>query len=120
MNEPQAVAPETNEEVTPPSAEVDSAQVASDSDADLDTVLKEVQEFEEKDGEKPPVDNEEVTTNDDRINDVLDYVKRQKVREQELEAKALEEEYGRTVKSLKGDLPVSEKMVDEFLRLRAS
>ena len=120
MSESQAVAPEPNEEVMPPSAEVDSAQAASDSDADLDTVLKEVQEFEEKDGEKPPIDNDESTTNDDRINDVLEYVKRQKIREQELEAKALEEEYGRTVKSLKGDLPVSEKMVDAFLRLKAS
>lgn len=120
MNEPQAVAPETNEEVTPPSAEVDSAQVASDSDADLDSVLKEVQEFEENDGDKLKTDEETTLSDDDRINDVLDYVKRQKIREQEQEQKALEEEYGRTVKSLKGDLPVSEKMVDAFLRLKAS
>ncbi len=113
----QAVVQDTNAQVTPDAA-VENAQ---NEEINLDALLNE---WEPKtDGEQQSA-NEQVNPNKEGVADetkeILEFVKQQRLEKQEKEQERIAEEYKNTVKSLRGDLPVSEKFVDGFLRIRAA
>lgn len=122
MSETQTVVEEPNGQVMPPPAEVSGVQTEESQDnIDLEALLSEWDNGEKQKAVEPV--KEEVKTepkSDDDVKAILEYVKSQKQRDDEVAERQIKEDYEKTVKSLKGDLPVSEKVVDGYLRLRAA
>ena len=110
MDDTQTVVTEPDAKVMPSTEEVSNAQ---NNDVDLDELVKS---FVPKD-EAEPAKNE-TTANPSDINDVLEFVRLQKVEaEREFERK-IHEKFLDTVKSVKGDLPIGEKLVSGYLHHR--
>ncbi len=113
MDDTQTVVNEPNAEVTPPAAEVENAQ---EPKIDLDELLKE---FEPKETAKTTEVSEDKAPPPEGMDELLEFVRLQKAEVARDADRRNAEEYKATVSSLKGDLPLSEKVVDGYLRLRA-
>lgn len=113
MDDTQTVVEEPKAEVTPPAAEVNDAQ---NTKIDLDELLKE---FEPKEPAKAADVSEDKKTDSQDMDELLEFVRLQKSEITKETERRIGEEYKATVASLKGDLPLSEKIVDGYLRLRA-
>lgn len=126
MSDEQAVVDKTKEQDSDPaSAEVVSAQKEQEKpeeQVDLDALLNEWGKTDEpkKPDVKETVSEEKGGANDGRIDDVIEYVRAQRIRDEEMTRRQVEDDYKKTVASLKGDLPLSEKVVDGYLRIRAA
>lgn len=114
MDDTQTVVEEPKVEVTPQTAEVPDAQKP---EIDLDKLLKEFEPKEPATATDKEVPEAAKTT--EGIDELLEYVRLQKVESTKETERRIAEEYKATVTSLKGDLPLSEKVVDGYLRLRA-
>lgn len=118
MTETQTVVDETDVQVKPVTEEVSGAQTEANQDIDLDALLSEYSTKEEP--ETVVSGEEDVKVNaDSDVKDVVEYVRQQKARDEAEMARQINEDYRKTVASLKGDLPVSEKFVDGYLQVRA-
>lgn len=118
MTEPtQAVAQDTNVQVTPDTA----VAGAQNEEIDLDALLNEWGATgEEAQATEPPKVEPKTDTPPDETKEILNFVKQQMTERQKEDEKRINEEYQKTVSSVKGDLPVPDKVVDGYLRVRAA
>lgn len=119
MTEPQTVEKEADTLVKPVDEVVVDAQKTDDNSGefDLDSLLSEWEKEEPK-VEAPLKTEDEKPV--DSTKEILEYVKAQKARDDESLKTRAAEEYKKTVQAVKGDMKVSDKIVDGWLQAMAS